>query len=127
MKYKPNNKTNLIGCFSCKVPECDIGANNREIPYNQPWLASAIPYSNGKFDQCHRYAPVNQNKLTDTFQCDSNLFNTSQIIPCSEYIYASDEKNVQTEVNSFIDHVFNSSSNLQFNFSLISIAWIATN
>lgn len=86
------------------MPECEIGKNNREIPFNQSWLLSAIPAtSNDNIENCVRYTPImeqNSNTSTDkqTHQCSENLFNTSQTTECSEFIYASDERNIQTEV-----------------------------
>lgn len=78
------------------MPECEFGPNNRDLPFNQTWLTNAIPLmENGKFDSCHRYAPMR----TKSGECSANMFNTSRRIACSEYVYASDEKNVQTEVN----------------------------
>lgn len=88
---------NLFG-FSCKVPECEFGLSNRQLPFNRSWLSDAIPSKDGKFDNCHRYAPMNFNKSEEPHQCTADMFNTSMKIACSEFIYASDEKNVQTEV-----------------------------
>lgn len=79
------------------MPECEFGSNNRELPFNQPWLKDAIPSENGKFDNCHRYAPKNWSAI-EPGQCNANMFDTLTIIPCNEFIYASDEKNIQTEV-----------------------------
>lgn len=80
----------------CKVPECDIGDNNREISYDQPWLSHAIPSSSNGFESCVRYALKNVSSSGP--QCSADHFDTSKQIKCSEYIYSSDEKNVQTEV-----------------------------
>lgn len=80
------------------MPECDIGENNREIHFNQPWIENAIPSSDGIIESCSRYASTNKTKSNVEEQCGSDSFNTSLKITCSEYIYASDEKNVQTEV-----------------------------
>lgn len=79
------------------MPECEFGSNNRELPFNQPWLSDAIPSENGKFDNCHRYAPKNWSAI-EPGQCNANMFDTLTKIPCNEFIYASDEKNIQTEV-----------------------------
>lgn len=86
-------------CFfvvRCKVPGCDIGENNRKIPYDQPWLGYAIPQSNGKFDSCFYYALKNN---TDAEKCGADMFDKSVKIACSDYIHASDERNIQTEFN----------------------------
>lgn len=84
------------------MPECDVAENSREIVYDQPWLHFAIPTKNGKFDSCVRYAPINRNGpsalFNDTDQCNPDSFNTSSTVPCTEFVYASDEKNIQTEV-----------------------------
>lgn len=66
------------------------------MPYNQTWLRSAIPYPLNKIDRCHRYAPRNETKVDG--QCSADLFDNTKLIECSEYVYAGDEKNVQTEV-----------------------------
>lgn len=88
------------------MPECDIGENNRQIAYDQPWLQNAIPYSNDKYESCVRYASVNKSESfianEKDFQCFNNSFNTLERIECSEFIYASDEQNMQTEVNQLI-------------------------
>lgn len=80
------------------MPECDVGhASNRDIQYDQPWLRYAIPLTNGKYDKCFRYAIKNQTSL-ETTQCDADKFNKYERMTCTEYVYASDEINVQTEV-----------------------------
>lgn len=81
----------------CKVPECDVGENNRDIPFDQPWLKNAIPSSNGKIDNCHRFA-LSNNTHPENGRCSADMFDPNRTIACSEYIYASDEKNIQTEV-----------------------------
>lgn len=81
------------------MPECEFGENDRNIPYNQPWLDNAIPSSNGKFDNCHRYAPKNWGE-NSSGQCTADMFDTSMKIPCNEFIYATDERNIQTEVTA---------------------------
>lgn len=80
------------------MPNCDIGENNREISYDQPWLSNAIPSSSGTFDSCSHYA-LKDNILIRPGQCNANVFNTSMKVKCSEFVYASDEKNLQTEVS----------------------------
>lgn len=78
------------------MPECDVGDNNREISYDQPWLKYAIPKTEKGYDNCYRYAP---NDSSIEVSCDVDNFNTSRRIKCAEYIYTTDEKNIQTEVN----------------------------
>lgn len=78
------------------MPECEVGNNNRELAFNQPWLNYAIPSENGKYDKCYRYAP--KSNLNDPGKCSADMFDTSKRIECTEYIYASDEVNLQTEV-----------------------------
>lgn len=65
--------------------------------YNQSWLPYAIPAADGKYDKCSRYAIKNHTTF-GMEQCNSAMFDNSTKIECTEYIYASDEKNVQTEV-----------------------------
>lgn len=81
------------------MPECEFSVNDRDLLYNQPWLSNAIPTKNGKFDNCHRFAPSNATSLETLDQCTANMFDSSKIIPCSEFIYTSDEINIQTEVS----------------------------
>lgn len=84
----------------CKVSECDISANNREIQYDQPWLRYAIPQPNGKLSSCFRYAPISKNESSGFIgECRPEMFDTSETVKCTEFIYTSDEKNVQTEFN----------------------------
>lgn len=80
------------------MPECDVAQiNNRDIAYDQPWLRYAIPSNDGKYDKCHRYAIKNQTSF-GADQCNANLFDNATKIECTEFIYASDERNIQTEV-----------------------------
>lgn len=82
------------------MPECEFGVSNRDLPYNQPWLNNTMPQLDEKFDTCHRYAPMRNltaNELLSD-QCAADMFNSSRTISCSEYVYTSDEKNIQTEV-----------------------------
>lgn len=81
------------------MPACDIAQTNnpRDIAYDQPWLRYAIPSTDGKFDKCFRYAIKNQTTF-GLNQCNADMFDNSTKIECTKYIYASDEKNIQTEV-----------------------------
>lgn len=81
------------------MPECEIGTNNRDLPFHQPWLKNAIPSENGKFESCNRYALKNETIFESANQCNADMFDKSMKIKCTEYIHESDEKNVQTEVN----------------------------
>lgn len=89
--------------FRCKIPECDVGNENRDIGYDQIWVKYAIPKSRDEFEKCVRFAP---NKTAVPFdeeelafqQCSREQFDTSKQIQCSEFIYRTDETNVQTEV-----------------------------
>lgn len=92
------NKIENIPFNSCKVPECELNSNNRDIPFDQPWLHDAIPFSDDKIDSCYRYAPKN-NTDTEFGQCSADMFDKTRKIECTEYVYGSDEKNVQTEVS----------------------------
>lgn len=81
------------------MPECDFNnLINRDLSYNQLWLKYAIPQWDEKFDNCHRYAPKNSTSIELFGECSADMFDTSKTIPCSEYVYSSDEKNIQTEV-----------------------------
>lgn len=79
------------------MPECDIGENIRGIQYDQPWLSNAIPFPGGKVDSCRRFAPKNRT-VTEGEECSADMFDESLEITCSDYVYTSDERNVQTEV-----------------------------
>lgn len=74
--------------------------NNREIVYDQPWLKYAIPTSKSGYESCVHYAK-NDSFIGNENQCDHDLFNTSNQIQCTEFVYKTDEVNVQTEVNKF--------------------------
>ena len=87
----------------CEIPECDVGENNREIDYDQPWLRNAIPVdsSNGQLENCVRFARLISNSSTESpplAKCGPDMFDRSSTIECSEFIYTTDERNVQTEV-----------------------------
>lgn len=83
------------------VPECESGENSHNLPYDQPWLKYAIPWENGKFDSCYRFAPKNNANYTVSNQCTADMFDRTVKISCSEYVHASDERNVQTEVRTY--------------------------
>ncbi|XP_031625594.1 organic cation transporter-like protein [Contarinia nasturtii] len=85
--------------YRCKVSECDLGDNNREISYDQPWLKYALPLTSNGYEKCFRYA--SSSSLEN--QCDANSFNTTKLIGCTEFIYTTDEINVQTEFNIHCD------------------------
>ncbi|XP_055297915.1 organic cation transporter protein-like [Sitodiplosis mosellana] len=87
--------------YRCKVPECDVGDNNREISYDQPWLKYAIPHSSNGYENCVRYAPINSS--ASSHECNINNFNSLKQIKCDEFIYTTDESNVQTEFNIHCD------------------------
>lgn len=91
----------LFSSIRCKIPECELDKDGREVGYNQTWLQFAIPYSNGRVKNCVRYAPIvgNNTKFTSgKDQCDAQMFDKSREVECSEYVYSTDEKNLQTEV-----------------------------
>lgn len=78
------------------MPECETAQNNRNISYSQPWLKNAIPSVGGKLDHCHRFAIINKTSN----QCTADMFDSTTKIPCDDYVYASDEINMQTEVEN---------------------------
>lgn len=82
------------------MPNCDVDVNNRELNYVQPWLKYAIPSTDTGFESCAYYAPNTTVTSNKTPQCSRNYFNTSKQIQCDEFVYKTDETNVQTEVNS---------------------------
>lgn len=94
------NKTVSLSIYRCKVPECDVGENNREISYDQLWLKDAIPKSENGFENCFRYAS-NNSYTSKEHECDRDQFDTNRRIQCTEFVYKTDETNVQTEVIEF--------------------------
>lgn len=84
------------------MPECEFDVNNRDIPYDQPWLKNAIPLLNDRFDNCHRFAPLSTNWTSAHGQCSADMFDVTKKITCTEYIHASDERNLQTEVIKYV-------------------------
>lgn len=82
------------------MPECETSDNNRGIPFNQTWLNNAIPIKNEKFENCLRFAPRNLTTI-EAEKCSADMFDTTTKIECSDFIYASDEQNLQTEVKRF--------------------------
>lgn len=88
----------IFPLFRCKVPECETSSsNNRDIPYNQTWLKNAIPLKDKKYENCFRFASQNST-FRERGKCSADMFDTTRKIECSEFIYASDERNLQTEV-----------------------------
>lgn len=73
-----------------------MGENNRELSYTQPWVKYAIPSSKTGLERCVRYAP--NNTLPSGYQCEREYFNVSNRIECTEFVYQTDETNIQTEV-----------------------------
>lgn len=59
----------------------------------------------GKLKNCMRYASIHEN--SQSYECTSTSFNTSAEIECSEFIYATDEKNIQTEVQTICSDFIN--------------------
>lgn len=89
----------------------DHANNNRLIQYDQPWLPFAIPSTNSSFENCFRYAPANLSDVDGSIvgigQCNAQSFDVTKKIECTEFVYRSDEKNLQTEVT--IAAIFTSS------------------
>lgn len=86
--------------YRCKIPECDAtNTDNRKIEFDQPWLAHVIPSSQDSLADCVRYAPNDNLTEIDQNACSANMFDASRLIECNEFIYSSDEINVQTEVS----------------------------
>lgn len=90
-----------------------MGIGIRETGYDQNFLEYAIPKSKNGFANCHRFAPNNsilQNELNgehgtvrdETEQkekfCNRDMFDRTEKIQCTEFVYKTDETNVQTEV-----------------------------
>lgn len=84
------------------MPECEVSANSRGISYNQTWLSNAIPLKNEKFESCLRFAPRNST-AAEPEKCSADLFDATTKIECNEFIHASDERNLQTEVKKLWD------------------------
>lgn len=110
--------------YRCKIPECDTNTGNREIEFDQPWLTHAIPSSkDSNFAKCVRYAPNDNVTNIDQNDCSANMFDSTRQIECNEFIYSSDEINVQTDVSEVahiqcLDHfwcIFFVFSHFQFN------------
>lgn len=80
------------------MPECEFDTNIRNNAYNRSWLNNAIPSKNDKFENCLRFAPRNVSRIGPG-KCSADRFDTTTKIECSEFIHASDERNLQTEVN----------------------------
>lgn len=102
------------------MPECDeINEDNHKLEFNQQWLNWAIPLdtienNNHKVDNCVRYAP--SMRTNRTRHCAAESFDPMQTIECTEYVHASDERNIQTEV--FIRFFLNENSSIHsFKFS----------
>lgn len=84
----------------CRINECDLDGSNRDLEYQQPWLQNVIPMSsNDTIDKCHRYASLNS---TQDGLCEASYFDTSKKLKCTEFVYKTNEINLQTEVIYFI-------------------------
>lgn len=95
------NKSVSFSIYRCKVPECDVAStNNRELIFDHPWLKNAIPKSENGFENCFRFAPNNSFEPNE-HKCDGDQFDTTRQIQCTEFVYKTDETNVQTEVIGF--------------------------
>lgn len=84
------------------MPECDdITVSNHELGFDQPWLNFTVPPDSvpiKEVDGCVRYAPINAAQPNGVGQCTTDSFNTTHLIECTEFVYATDERNIQTEV-----------------------------
>lgn len=93
------------------MPECeDITLNSRELEFNQPWLNFTIPpdpATHKSVHSCVRYAPIAA-QSNGAGHCTADSFDMTQTIECTEFVYETDERNIQTEVCS--------SENIPINF-----------
>lgn len=65
--------------------------------YDQKWLSHAIPFKNGRPEKCSRYVAVSHEPAIDG-QCPKTLFNESNVIGCTEFIFRSNEYRIMREV-----------------------------
>lgn len=82
--------------YRCKIPECDQVASDIVNPLQSAFLNFTVPENNGKWDQCRRFASVNQNEQGDDKQdsCRPQNFNENVVQKCEEFIYQSDEETI---------------------------------
>lgn len=66
------------------------------------WLPYAIPFDNGKFDDCHYFDRKRGIDLSNA-ACSPDAFNKSKIESCAtdEIIYGTDEISIVNEVTFF--------------------------
>lgn len=74
----------------CKIAECEnTGQSN--------WTANAIPIEiNGDLSQCKRYNRINN--YNGVQNCSAEMFNTSDIVECDEFVFNTEEVNILNEV-----------------------------
>ncbi|XP_023935708.2 organic cation transporter protein-like [Bicyclus anynana] len=72
----------------CRIPEC--GENEKLHKYDPNWILNAIPGKDTGLTSCERYAPMNVGVSGSLESCPATLFNKSEIVPCVDYVYATD-------------------------------------
>uniref|UniRef100_A0A1L8DER5 Putative synaptic vesicle transporter sv2 major facilitator superfamily n=1 Tax=Nyssomyia neivai TaxID=330878 RepID=A0A1L8DER5_9DIPT len=78
--------------YRCQIPGCDEGDS---LSFEAPFLNFTIPKNEEKFSSCDKFLHVPNATVTD--QCQADLFDSSQLRSCSEFIYQTDEKNILNE------------------------------
>lgn len=72
--------------------------NNGIVEFDQPWLSQAIPLSNRSFENCLRFE-VNRSIPIESGQCLDSYFNRAQTRKCDDFVFKTDERNIQNEVS----------------------------
>lgn len=91
------NSAIVLAICRCRIPECDVDDN-----HDQHWLRNAIPHQFGDDDspqKCVRYNLVKTRPPNETDEfCPASVFNTSDVIPCNDFVFRTDEHRIMKEV-----------------------------
>lgn len=85
----------------CRVSECDIDDGN--IRFEPHWIQNAIPFKNKAPEKCLRFGTNSSlNSLYDSFEneCPGKMFNHSEIITCTEFVFKTHENRISNEVKT---------------------------
>lgn len=92
--------------FRCRIPECD--ADNGNIIFEPHWLQNAVPFKNKAPEKCSRFGTnTSIHSFHENFEneCPVKIFNHSETIGCTEFVFKTHENRISNEVKYNINHI----------------------
>lgn len=80
----------------CLIPECE---DPLQTEFRPPWLASAVPFSDGRPAGCHRYSAAAGATLPSNGSCVPGMF-TGEEVACKQWVYPKSTLSIMSEVTS---------------------------